>query len=254
METPKLERLLEEKAKELKEKNIKLDQLEHELAHLAKENERLQKENLKCRELADTAKKMSDEAIGQREGLEAEIRRLTSELEKVRAQIERCRRMKQAGLFVDFENIRLCLKNRMKKDPDLGRVLKEIEALACPPDSEDRFLVFKRAYVVADKNLQALLEQAGYEVLEKRPDKKSSGEFTCNWDVGIALDIVEAAPRLDAVAVASGDGDFIDLAQALAEKFKGRIAVEFIGIKGLTNNAIQQAAVDGRIQLLYINA
>ncbi len=34
-----------------------------------------------------------------------------------------------------------------------------------------------------------------------------------DWDVGIAMDIIELAPKLDVVVLVSGDGDFVPLLQ-----------------------------------------
>jgi len=36
-----------------------------------------------------------------------------------------------------------------------------------------------------------------------------------DWDIGIAMDAIELAPKLDAIVIVSGDGDFIPLCQHL---------------------------------------
>jgi len=38
-----------------------------------------------------------------------------------------------------------------------------------------------------------------------------SGQKKGDWDVGIAVDMLKMAPKLDAVILCSGDGDYVDL-------------------------------------------
>ena len=59
-------------------------------------------------------------------------------------------------------------------------------------------------------------------------------------DVGITIDIMDAAPRVDEVVLASGDGDF-DL---LLDKIRGSYGVEAVayGVPGLTAQSLVRAA------------
>ena len=41
------------------------------------------------------------------------------------------------------------------------------------------------------------------------------GAKKADWDVGIAVDAIKMAPKLDTVVIASGDGDFISLVEYL---------------------------------------
>jgi uncharacterized LabA/DUF88 family protein len=61
-----------------------------------------------------------------------------------------------------------------------------------------------------------------------------------DWDVGITIDVLEAAKDLDTVVLLSGDGDF-DL---LMEKIKKDYAVsaEVYGVPELTANSLIDAA------------
>ena len=61
-----------------------------------------------------------------------------------------------------------------------------------------------------------------------------------DWDLGIAIDVLEAAKDVDTVVLLSGDGDF-DL---LLEKIKKDYAIstEVYGVPALTANSLIEAA------------
>ena len=90
------------------------------------------------------------------------------------------------------------------------------------------------------------LKKAGYEVREKRPKimrhKEGNEEevmsVKANWDMGIAMDAISIslAGKIDVAALASGDGDFVDLVAFLKSHgvkvevyaFKRNTAIELI--------------------------
>ena len=43
----------------------------------------------------------------------------------------------------------------------------------------------------------------------------SSGAKKADWDVGLAIDAVKLAPKLDAIILVTGDGDFVPLVEYL---------------------------------------
>jgi len=80
----------------------------------------------------------------------------------------------------------------------------------------DRRLILARAYVVESKEIDqsgfiAMLEQRGIEVRRKTVKVRADGSMKGDWDMEMALDILEAAPNLDVVVLVSGDGDFTSL-------------------------------------------
>jgi uncharacterized LabA/DUF88 family protein len=80
----------------------------------------------------------------------------------------------------------------------------------------DRELVRAIAYVikadVKDENtFYDALEDMGFEVRAKDLQVFYSGAKKGDWDVGIAMDVMRLAPKLDTVVLVSGDGDFSDL-------------------------------------------
>jgi uncharacterized LabA/DUF88 family protein len=56
----------------------------------------------------------------------------------------------------------------------------------------------------------AALRYAGWEP-HVRPTTTAAGRPKANWDVGLTLHVVDLAPRVDVMALATGDGDFADL-------------------------------------------
>lgn len=63
-----------------------------------------------------------------------------------------------------------------------------------------------------DKFFDAL-ETAGYEVKTKDLQIFTDGQKKGDWDVGIAVDAITLAGKVDVIIIASGDGDYIPLVQ-----------------------------------------
>jgi uncharacterized LabA/DUF88 family protein len=87
---------------------------------------------------------------------------------------------------------------------------------------------------------QSALAQMGFKVKLKPYIQRSDGSAKGDWDVGIAIDVMEAAPDVDPVVLLSGDGDF-DL---LLDKIRERYDVEAIvySVVGLTAQSLIRAA------------
>jgi len=51
----------------------------------------------------------------------------------------------------------------------------------------------------------------GFEVRSKDLQVFYGGSKKGDWDVGIAMDVMRLAPKLDTIVLVSGDGDFSDL-------------------------------------------
>ena len=90
------------------------------------------------------------------------------------------------------------------------------------------------------QQFQQILRNLGFEVKLKPYIQRSDGSAKGDWDVGITLDVVDAAARVDEVVLASGDGDF-DL---LLERVIQRHGVEAVayGVPGLTAQSLIRAA------------
>lgn len=118
----------------------------------------------------------------------------------------------RVGVFIDTQNLYHSAKNLYKSRVDFGNVL--LDAVA------GRKLVRARAYVV---NTESGEEQPFFEALAKIGIETKTkdlqifigGAKKADWDVGLAVDAITAAPKLDTVILATGDGDFIPLVEYL---------------------------------------
>jgi uncharacterized LabA/DUF88 family protein len=84
----------------------------------------------------------------------------------------------------------------------------------------DRQLVRAIAYVIStesgeEQSFFEALEKMGIETCVKDLQIFAGGAKKADWDVGLAVDAIKMAPRLDAIILATGDGDFVDLVEYL---------------------------------------
>ncbi|MBI4821569.1 MAG: NYN domain-containing protein [Deltaproteobacteria bacterium] len=63
-----------------------------------------------------------------------------------------------------------------------------------------------------------VLKRAGWDVRIKRPKKFADGSTKADWDMGIAMEAVELASRVQTLVLVSGDGDFLPLVKHLKRK------------------------------------
>jgi len=118
----------------------------------------------------------------------------------------------RVGIFIDTQNIYHTAKNLYGRRVNFGEVVKT--ALA------GRKLVRAIAYVITsesgdEKAFFDALTQVGIETKTKDLQIFSGGAKKADWDVGLAVDAITMAPKLDAVIIVSGDGDFIPLVEYL---------------------------------------
>ena len=124
-------------------------------------------------------------------------------------------RFQRVGVFVDAQNMFYAAKHQYRAKLNFQKLLEAI--------TRDRQLVRAISYLVQSPDTDqssfvAMLLQNGYEVKSKalrlRPDGSAKGD----WDMGIAIDTMAMADRLDVVALVTGDGDFVDLVNMLKAK------------------------------------
>ncbi|MCK5283057.1 MAG: NYN domain-containing protein [Nanoarchaeota archaeon] len=114
----------------------------------------------------------------------------------------------RVGIFVDVQNMYYSAKHLYNSKVNFIEILK----LAV----NERELIRAFAYVIkADVNDESTffeaLENFGYEVKSKDLQVFHGGNKKGDWDVGIAMDIMKLASKLDVVVLVSGDGDFKEL-------------------------------------------
>lgn len=118
----------------------------------------------------------------------------------------------RVGIFIDTQNLYHSAKNLYKGRVNFGQVVKD--ALA------DRILIRAIAYVIAtetgeERAFFEALEKLGIETKVKNLQVFAGGAKKGDWDVGLAVDAIKLAPKLDTVIIVSGDGDFVPLVEYL---------------------------------------
>lgn len=118
----------------------------------------------------------------------------------------------RVGVFIDTQNLYHSAKNLYHARVNFGNVLKDAVA--------DRRLVRARAYVVTtesgeEKGFFEALGKIGIETRTKDLQVFFGGAKKADWDVGMAVDAITMAPKLDTVILFTGDGDFIPLVEYL---------------------------------------
>ena len=93
-----------------------------------------------------------------------------------------------------------------------------------------------------DKQLkfQDALKHIGFEVKLKPYIQRSDGSAKGDWDVGIAIDVMEVATQVDTVILLSGDGDFDLLLDRVKTNYS--VKAEVYGVRMLTANSLINAA------------
>ena len=116
------------------------------------------------------------------------------------------------GVFVDVQNMYYAAKR-------LNGARLNYELLLDTIVSRRR-LIKAMAYVVLTAEVDqtgfiALLSNKGYQVKRKELKHYQDGKAKGDWDMGMAIDMIEIASDLDVIALVSGDGDFVALVSLL---------------------------------------
>lgn len=109
------------------------------------------------------------------------------------------------AIFIDVQNLYYSARALYGNKVNFSKIVETATA--------GRKLVRAIAYAVKaempeEQNFFDALEKAGIEVKTKELQTFVSGQKKADWDVGIAVDVLTMAPKVDAVVLCSGDGDF----------------------------------------------
>lgn len=110
------------------------------------------------------------------------------------------------GVLVDVSNMYHSAKNLYSKKVNFKEIL--IKAVA------NRKLIRATAYAIRTETKEEApfveaLEQQGFEVKMKDLQIFAGGAKKADWDVGIAIDAIKLAEKLDVLVLVSGDGDYL---------------------------------------------
>lgn len=157
----------------------------------------------------------------------------------------------RVGIFIDDANLSASARR------DLGSRLDHLALLESLTDHRDRALAV--AYVVdapetpRDKHdaFTHSLRVQGWELREKRAKVRFDGSRKADWDMGMALEILDHLDEVDVFVIGTGDGDFVPLVKRLRRLGK---RVEVAAFRASTDDALIAAAdafiaLDGRFRL-----
>ncbi len=120
----------------------------------------------------------------------------------------------RVGVFVDVQNMYYSARNIYNSRVNFGKILESAVS--------ERQLIRAIAYVVKAESPEEqtffdALEKSGFEVKMKDIQIFPGGVKKGDWDVGVAVDAIKLADRLDAIVLVAGDGDYTPLVTYLQE-------------------------------------
>ena len=143
----------------------------------------------------------------------------------------------RVGVFVDVQNMYYSAKNLFEAKVNFGKILEEAVG--------GRQLVRAIAYVVRgpnseDDNFFNALDQIGFEIQTRDLQVFLGGGKKGDWDVGICMDAIRMASKLDVVILVSGDGDFSALVNYL--KYSQGCLVEVLAFGKTASSKLKEEA------------
>ncbi len=143
------------------------------------------------------------------------------------------------GVLVDVANMYHSAKNLFNKRVNFKEILNSAVA--------GRKLIRATTYVVRTEGeeetpfFDALVQQ-GFEVKMKDLQIFAGGAKKADWDVGIAIDAIKLAEKLDVIVLVSGDGDYLPVVSYLQNN-KGCL-VEIMAFKKTCSSRLIEEADD----------
>mgnify|MGYP005851778831 CR=1 FL=1 len=139
----------------------------------------------------------------------------------------------RVAVFVDVQNMYYSCKNLYNANLNFGEVLHTAVGT--------RKLIRAFAYVIRaevgkEQDFFDALETQGYEVKVKDLQIFYGGAKKGDWDVGLTIDAVILANKVDVVVLVTGDGDYAPLVKFLQNN-KG-CKVEVISFKKTTSSIL----------------
>jgi len=143
------------------------------------------------------------------------------------------------GVLVDVSNMYHSAKNLYNKRVDFKEVLKVGVA--------GRKLIRATAYVIKteaeeEASFFEALSQQGFEVKMKDLQIFTGGVKKADWDVGITVDAIKLADKLDVIVLVTGDGDYLPLVDYL-QNTKGCL-VEIMAFRQTASSRLIEEADD----------
>ena len=145
--------------------------------------------------------------------------------------------MQKAAIFVDVQNIYYTTKHTFNRSFNYRHFWQSI--------AKDYDITGAYAYAIdrgdaQQQKFQSALRHIGFEVKLKPFIQRVDGSAKGDWDVGITIDVLSAAPNVDTIILLSGDGDFYRLLTKVQQDFHCKTVV--YGVLNLTANTLINAS------------
>ena len=132
----------------------------------------------------------------------------------------------RVSVFVDVQNMYHSAKNLYRANVNFSKVLEKAV--------DGRQLIRAIAYVIKSKTREEqsffdVIAKQGFELKIKDLQIFSGGMKKADWDIGMAVDAIKVANKLDVIVLVTGDGDFIPLIFYLRENKGCRVEVMAFG-------------------------
>lgn len=144
--------------------------------------------------------------------------------------------MLKIAVFVDVQNIYYTTRDIYSRSFDYRKFWKAL--------SQQGIIMYAHAYAIdrgdqQQQKFQNALRHIGFNINLKPYINRSDGSSKGDWDVGIAIDVMEIAPKVDKLVLLSGDGDF-DLLLHKIRAVHG-VKTHVYGVKKLTAQSLIDA-------------
>ena len=145
--------------------------------------------------------------------------------------------MKKIAIFVDVQNIYYTTRQAYGRQFNYRKLWQKVSA--------EGEIVSATAYAIQrdddkQRQFQDALKHIGFTVKLKPYIQRSDGSAKGDWDVGITIDVMQAAKDVDTVVLLSGDGDFDLLLQKITNDYA--VIAEVYGVPQLTANSLVDSA------------
>ena len=148
--------------------------------------------------------------------------------------------MKKIALFVDVQNIYYTVKEQFGCNFNYRELWRQL--------SDRGEIIQASAYAIerndaGQRGFQQVLRDIGFEIKLKPFIQRSDGSAKGDWDVGIAIDIMDCAASdnpPDEIVLLSGDGDFDLLLARVSQRYA--ISISVYGVAALTAASLIDAA------------
>ena len=145
--------------------------------------------------------------------------------------------MKRIAVFVDVQNIYYTTRQAYARQFNYRKLWQRISA--------EGEIISATAYAIhrgdgKQLSFQNVLRQIGFTVKLKPYIQRRDGSSKGDWDVGITIDVLQAAADVDTVVLLSGDGDFDLLLEKIRDDYG--VSTEVYGVPSLTADSLIDSA------------